>query len=235
MTASSCPGLRRQRELWPDCATTERSASMRVFATVPQNDLRRVGDAARQVEAEGDDGIISRENQHDPFLALAVAGAITTRVELHTGVAIAFARTPMATAEVGWDLAGSTGGRFVIGLGSQVRAHNERRFSVKWTPPAPRMREYVQVLRAIWRCWQTGEKPSYEGEHYRFTLMTPNFTPPPIDCPPPVMIAAVGPAMLHVAAEECDGVKLHGFCTRKYLTDAIMPRIEAGLAKAGRA
>ena len=141
----------------------------------------------------------------------------------------------MATAEVGWDLAGSTGGRFVIGLGSQVRAHNERRFSVAWTPPAPRMREYVQVLRAIWHCWQTGEKPAYEGEHYRFTLMTPNFTPEPIDCPPPpVMIAAVGPAMLRVAAEECDGVKLHGFCTRKYLTDAIMPRIEAGLAKAGR-
>jgi probable F420-dependent oxidoreductase len=121
-----------------------------------------------------------------------------------------------------------------VGLGSQVRAHNERRFSVAWTPPAPRMREYVQVLRAIWRCWQTGEKPAYEGEHYKFTLMTPNFTPPKIDCPPPpVMIAAVGPAMLRVAAEACDGVKLHGFCTKKYLTDAIMPRIEAGLAKAG--
>jgi probable F420-dependent oxidoreductase len=207
---------------------------MRVFATVPQNDLRLVPEEARRIEAEGYDGIISMENQHDPFLALAVAGVATTRVELHTGVAISFARTPMATAEVGWDLAGSTGGRFVIGLGSQVRAHNERRFSVPWTPPAPRMREYVQVLRAIWRCWQTGEKPAYEGEHYKFTLMTPNFTPPKIDCPPPpVMIAAVGPAMLRVAAEACDGVKLHGFCTKKYLTDAIMPRIEAGLAKAG--
>ena len=104
-----------------------------------------------------------------------------------------------------------------------------------WTPPAPRMREYVQVLRAIWRCWKTGEKPEFEGQHYRFTLMTPNFAPEPIAAPPPaVMIAAVGPAMLRVAAEECDGVKLHGFCTRKYLTDEIMPRIEAGLAKAGR-
>ena len=118
---------------------------MRVFATVPQNDLRRVPGEAKRVEAEGYDGIIAMENQHDPFLALAVAGVATERVELHTGVAISFARTPMATAEVGWDLAGSTGGRFVIGLGSQVRAHNERRFSVKWTPPAPRMREYVQV------------------------------------------------------------------------------------------
>jgi probable F420-dependent oxidoreductase len=209
---------------------------MRVFTTVPQHDLRLVPQAARAAEAAGYDGIIAMENQHDPFLALAVAGAATERVELHTGVAIAFARTPMAVAQIGWDLAGSTGGRFVVGLGSQVRAHNERRFSVPWSPPAPRMREYVQVLRAIWQCWKSGDKPAYEGQHYRFTLMTPNFTPPAIDAPSPaVMIAAVGPAMLRVAAEECDGVKLHGFCTRKYLTDAIMPRIEAGLAKAGRA
>ncbi len=209
---------------------------MRVFTTVPQHDLRRVPQAAREAEATQYDGIVAPENQHDPFLALAVAGAATERIELHTGVAIAFARTPMAVAEIGWDMAGSYGGRFVVGLGSQVRAHNERRFSVAWTPPAPRMREYVQVLRAIWRCWQSGEKPGYEGTHYKFTLMTPNFTPPRIPGPPPaVMIAAVGPAMLRVAAEECDGVKLHGFCTRKYLTDAIMPRVEAGLAKAGRA
>jgi probable F420-dependent oxidoreductase len=208
---------------------------MRVFATLPQEDLRRVGAAARTIEAEGYDGVVAMENKHDPFLALAVAGAQTGRIELHTGVAIAFARTPMAVANVGWDLAGSTEGRFVIGLGSQVRAHNERRFSVPWTPPAPRMREYVQVLRAIWRCWKTCEKPGFEGKHYRFTLMTPNFAPEPINAPPPaVMIAAVGPAMLKVAAEECDGVKLHGFCTRKYLTDEIMPRIETGLAKAGR-
>ena len=208
---------------------------MRVFATVPQDDLRQVTATARAIEAEGYDGIVAMENKHDPFLALAVAGTATERIELHTGVAIAFARTPMAVANVGWDLAGSTGGRFVIGLGSQVRAHNERRFSVPWTPPAPRMREYVQVLRAIWHCWKSGEKPAYEGQHYKFTLMTPNFAPEPIDAPPPpVMIAAVGPAMLKVAAEECDGVKLHGFCTRKYLTDEIMPRIEAGLAKAGR-
>jgi len=123
----------------------------------------------------------------------------------------------------------------VLGLGSQVRAHNERRFSVPWTPPAPRMREYVQVLRAIWHCWKTGERAGYEGQHYRFTLMTPNFAPEPIDAPPPaVTIAAVGPAMLKVAAEECDGVKLHGFCTRRYIEKAVMPRLAEGLAKAGR-
>lgn len=209
---------------------------MRVFTTVPQHDLRLVPAAAREAEAQQYDGIVTMENQHEPFLALAVAGAATERIELHTSVAIAFARMPMAVAEIGWDLAGATGGRFVVGLGSQVRAHNERRFSAPWSPPAPRMREYVQVLRAIWHCWKTGDKPSYEGQHYRFTLMTPNFTPPPISAPPPpVTIAAVGPAMLKVAAEECDGVKLHGFCTRKYLIDVIMPRIEAGLAKTGRA
>lgn len=208
---------------------------MRVFTTVPQENLREVAAAAQAIEADGYDGVVAMENKHDPFLALAVAGAATRRIELHTGVAIAFARTSMAVANVGWDLAGATGGRFVVGLGSQVRAHNERRFSVPWSPPAPRMREYVQVLRAIWQCWKTGEKPGFEGRHYRFTLTTPNFTPEPIDAPPPaLMIAAVGPAMLRVAAEECDGVKLHGFCTRKYLTDAILPRIMAGLAKTGR-
>jgi probable F420-dependent oxidoreductase len=209
---------------------------MRVFTTLPQEDLRKVAPAARAIEADGYDGVASMENKHDPFLALAVAGAVTERIELHTSVAIAFARSPMAVANVGWDLAGSTGGRFVIGLGSQVRAHNERRFSVPWTPPAPRMREYVQALRAIWRCWKSGERLGYEGEHYRFTLMTPNFAPEPIDAPPPaVMIAAVGPAMLKVAAKECDGVKLHGFCTRKYIEEAVMPRLAEGLEKAGRA
>jgi probable F420-dependent oxidoreductase len=208
---------------------------MRVFTTLPQEDLREVGPAARAVEAEGYDGVHSMENKHDPFLALAVAGTATERIELHTSVAIAFARTPMAVASVGWDLAGATGGRFVVGLGSQVRAHNERRFSVPWTPPAPRMREYVQVLRAIWHCWKTGERPNYQGQHYRFTLMTANFAPEPIDAPPPpVTIAAVGPAMLKVAAEECDGVKLHGFCTRKYLEEAVIPRLVEGLARAGR-
>jgi probable F420-dependent oxidoreductase len=208
---------------------------MRVFTTLPQGKLGAVAAEAQSIEADGYDGVIATENKHDPFLALAIAGTVTRRIELHTGVAIAFARSPMAVAEAGWDLAGATGGRFVVGLGSQVRAHNERRFSVPWSPPAPRMREYVQALRAIWRCWQTGEKLAYQGEHYRFSLMTPNFTPEPIDAPPPaVMIAAVGPAMLRVAGEECDGVKLHGFCTRRYLEEAVMPRLAAGLAKSGR-
>src|ERR1051326_6420002 len=164
---------------------------MRVFTTVPQEDLRRVPEAARAAEAEGYDGIISMENKHDPFLALAVAGAATERVELHTGVAISFARTPMAAAEIGWDMAGSFPGRFVIGLGSQVRAHNERRFSAPWTPPAPRMREYVQVMRAMWRCGKEGKKPPYGAQLSPFPLMPPISHPEPIQGPtPPIMIAA---------------------------------------------
>src|SRR4029077_9487262 len=132
----------------------QKETAMRVFTTVPQQDLRRVPQAARAAEAEGYDGIISMENQHDPFLALAVAGVATERLELHTRVAISFARTPMAVAEVGWDLAGSTGGRFVIGLGSQVRGHNERRFSVPWSPPAPRARQYNHGSGRLWWFWE---------------------------------------------------------------------------------
>jgi probable F420-dependent oxidoreductase len=208
---------------------------MRVFTTLPQEDLRKVGPAARAIEQAGYDGVTTQENKHDPFLSLAVAGTTTERLELHTGIAIAFARSPMSVANIGWDLAASTGGRFTVGLGSQIRAHNERRFSVPWSAPAPRMREYVQSLRAIWGAWKSGGKLNYEGQHYRFTLMTPNFVPEPYDGPPPrIEIAAVGPAMLKVAAEECDGVKLHVFCTRKYLSDAIMPVLQEGLAKAGR-
>jgi probable F420-dependent oxidoreductase len=208
---------------------------MRVFTTLPQEDLRKVGPAARAIEQAGYDGVTTQENKHDPFLSLAVAGTTTERLELHTGIAIAFARSPMSVANMGWDLAASTGGRFTVGLGSQIRAHNERRFSVPWSAPAPRMREYVQSLRAIWGAWKGDGKLNYEGQHYRFTLMTPNFVPEPFDAPAPrIEIAAVGPAMLKVAAEECDGVKLHVFCTRKYLSDAIMPVLQAGLAKAGR-
>jgi probable F420-dependent oxidoreductase len=209
---------------------------MRVFTSLPQEDLRKVGPAAQAIEAAGYSGVSTQENQHDPFLALAVAGVATRRIELHTGIAISFARSPMVCANVGWDLAASTGSRFTLGLGSQIRAHNERRFSVPWSAPAPRMREYVQSVRAIWAAWKGDGKLTYEGKHYRFTLMTPNFVPGPFDGPVPhITIAAVGPAMMKVAAEECDGVNLHPFCTRKYLEENIQPVLAEGLAKVGRA
>ena len=150
---------------------------MRILTTLPQDDLTQVPAVARAAEAAGYDGLVTSENKNDPFLAHGVAAVNTTRVGLYTGVAIAFSRSPMPVANASWDLQVASRGRFVLGLGSQVRAHNEKRFSVPWTAPAPRMREYVEALRAIWRCWEKGETLAYRGQHYTFTLMTPNFTP----------------------------------------------------------
>jgi probable F420-dependent oxidoreductase len=208
---------------------------MRLFTSLPQEDLRKCTARAQEIEAAGYTGVTTQENKHDPFLSLAVAGVATKRIELHTSVAISFARSPMVAANVGWDIAASTGGRFTLGLGSQVRAHNEKRFSVPWTPPAPRMREYIQAVRAIWAAWKGDGKLRYEGKHYTFTLMTPNFVPENYDAPAPrIGLAAVGPAMMKVAAEEADGAKLHIFCTRQYLENRIMPILTEGLAKSGR-
>lgn len=208
---------------------------MKVFTTIPQDNLVHVPAAARTIEQMGYDGIMTMENAHDPFLPLGVAATATRRVELITGIAIAFARSPMAAANIGWDLQAASNGRFVMGLGSQIKAHNIHRFSVPWSPPAPRMREYVQALRAIWRCWKGEGALDFRGEHYQFTLMTPNFIPEPFAAPPPaVTMAAVGPAMLKVAGEVCDGVRLHPFCTRAYLDDVVVPNLAVGMARAGR-
>jgi probable F420-dependent oxidoreductase len=208
---------------------------MRVFTGLPQSDLRQVPAAAQKIEADGYTGVATQENKHDPFLSLAVAGVATQRIELHTSVAIAFPRSPMVCANIGWDIAASTGGRFTLGLGSQIRPHNEKRFSVPWSPPAPRLREYIQSIRAIWKAWKDGSKLNYEGKHYKFTLMTPHFVPEPYEGPAPrIGLAAVGPATLKVAAEEADGAKLHVFCTRKYLENRIMPILNEGIAKSGR-
>ena len=208
---------------------------MRVTTTIPQHDLRQVPDAVRAIEAKGYDGVNTLENRHDPFMPLGVAAVNSERVQLATGIAIAFARSPMAVANIGWDLQAASNGRFVLGIGSQVKGHNERRFSAPWSPPAPRLREYAQALRAIWNNWKTGAALNFEGAHYRFTLMTPNFTPEPIDCPaPPITVAAVGPAMMKVAGEEYDSARLHPFCSRKYLENIVVPRLEAAMANVGR-
>lgn len=208
---------------------------MRIMTTLPQRDLRLVADAARSAEAQGYDGVVTLENRHEPFMALGVAAVATERLQLATGVAIAFPRSPMVTASTAWDLQLASRGRFTLGIGPQVRAHNENRFSVKWSPPAPRLREYVKAMRAIWRCWETGEKLKFEGEHYRFTLMTPNFVPPSLHLPMvPVQLAAVGPHTLRLAGEVADGVRLHAFCTRNYLERTVMPKLAEGWAKSGR-
>ncbi|WP_420446027.1 TIGR03617 family F420-dependent LLM class oxidoreductase [Candidatus Poriferisodalis sp.] len=207
---------------------------MHVSATLPQHNLRDVPDEVRRIEADGYDCVVTMENRHEPFIPLGIAAVHSERVRLSTSVAISFPRSPMVTASTAWDLQAASNGRFVLGIGSQVKGHNERRFSVPWSAPAPRMAEYVQALRAIWHTWATGERLSYEGEHYRFSLMTPNFTPEPLDGPPPpIMIAAVGPAMLRVAGQHCDGVRLHGFCTPDYLREHVMPQLQTGLDRAG--
>jgi probable F420-dependent oxidoreductase len=208
---------------------------MRIETTLPLGDWRGVAPAARRAEALGFDGITSPEIANDPFVPLAFAALATERIQLGTAIAVAFPRSPMVVANVAWDLQVNSHGRFALGLGPQVKGHNERRFSVPWGPPVPRLREYVEALRAIWRCWELGEPLAYEGEHYRFTLMTPEFSPPASGLPPvPVTIAAVGPDMLRLAGRVCDGVRLHGFCTRRYLEEVALPRVQQGLQRSGR-
>ncbi|HET6182725.1 MAG TPA: TIGR03617 family F420-dependent LLM class oxidoreductase [Acetobacteraceae bacterium] len=208
---------------------------MRVSTVLPVEDWRACSEAARRAEDEGFDNVQSNELRHDPFAPLAFAALATERVQLATSVAIAFPRSPMIVANQTWDLHRHSRGRFVIGLGSQVKAHNERRFSVPWTAPAERMGEYIEALRAIFRCWEFGEKLDYRGKHYSFTLMTPEFTPPGTGLAlPPIALAAVGPLMTRTAARLADSVRLHGFATRAYLEQVVMPQIETELGAAGK-
>ena len=208
---------------------------MHVYRNITDTKLTNVNKVTPQLENMGYNGLLMTELKHDPFLPLAVAATSTETVTLATGIAISFLRSPMSIANIAWDLNEATSGRFTLGLGTQIRAHNEKRFSVPWSPPGPRMREYIQALKAIWRCWKYDEKLSFEGEHYRFTLMTPEFVPESSGIHlPPVTLAAVGPVMIKTAAEVADGIRLHGFCTTKYFEETINPRIESGLKVAGK-
>lgn len=209
---------------------------MYVYRNITNTKLTDINKVAPQLENMGYNGLLMTELKHDPFLPLGVAATSTKTVSLATGIAISFLRSPMAIANIAWDLNEATSGRFTLGLGTQIRAHNEKRFSVPWSPPGPRMREYIQSLKAIWRCWKYNEKLSFEGEHYRFTLMTPEFVPESSGIHlPPVTLAAVGPVMIKTAAEVADGIRLHGFCTSKYFEETINPRIKMGLKVAGKA
>jgi probable F420-dependent oxidoreductase len=199
------------------------------------HDLTTIPAYARKVEALGFDGLWSSETQHDPFLPLALAAVATSRIKLGTAIAVAFPRSPMVTAHIAWDLQKASGGRFVLGLGSQVKAHNERRFSVKFESPAPKIREIVLALRAIWDSWQNGTKLDFKGQFYRFDLMTPFFNPGPIGQPKiPVYIAGVNATMCRTAGEVCDGLHVHPFNSPKYLREYVHPAVEEGLRKSGR-
>lgn len=193
------------------------------------------GSAAARAAAAGYRGFWTSEASHDPFLPLAVAAASDHDLVLGTSIAVAFARSPMTLAHTAWDLAAATEGRFVLGLGTQVRAHVTARFGMPWSAPVPRMREYVTVLRAIWHSWQTGDRLRHRGEHYRHTLMTPFFDPGPIEKPAiPIHLAAVGPGMARLVGEVADGIHVHPFHTNSYLDEVVLPAIGRGAAAAGR-
>jgi probable F420-dependent oxidoreductase len=201
-------------------------------------DLSSVGTQAKGLEEAGYSGIWTAETSHDPFLPLVLAAEHTEQVELGTSIAVAFARNPMLLANIGWDLQAFSKGRFVLGLGSQIKPHIEKRFSMPWSHPAPRMRELVQAVRAIWDTWLNGTPLQFRGEFYRHTLMTPFFTPNASDIadhgPPKIFLAGVGELMTEVAGEVCDGFICHGFTTERYLREVTVPALERGRAKAGK-
>ena len=208
------------------------NASVKLDAGLLAPDLKSVPGFARAVEEAGYAGLWSFETQHEAFLPLAIAATVTKKINLGTSIAVAFPRSPMITAHIAWDLAKASDGRFILGLGSQVKAHNERRFSVKFESPAPKLREYVLALRAIWDCWQNGTPLKFKGEFYEFTLMTPFFSPGPIDHPDiPVYIAGVNQMMCRVAGEVCDGLHVHPFHSPKYIRNYVLPAVEEGLNK----
>jgi probable F420-dependent oxidoreductase len=194
-----------------------------------------VAATAADLEARGYAGIWAAEVDHDPFLLLHTAGQATRRVTIGTAIAVAFARSPMTTALTAHDLQRTTRGRFVLGLGTQIKAHIERRYSMPWSSPAARMREYIAALQAIWATWQDGTPLRFEGEFYRHTLMTPMFSPPAHEWgAPPIHLAAVGPLMTRLAGEVADGLLVHGFTTERYLRERTLPALAEGLATAGR-
>ena len=201
-------------------------------------DLGKVAAKAQEVEAQGYAGAWTAETAHDPFLPLLLAAEHTEKLEIGTSIAVAFARSPMTLANTAWDLQAYSQGRFVLGLGSQIKPHITKRFSMEWSKPAARMREFVLAMRAIWKTWQTGEKLEFRGEFYTHTLMTPFFTPEAAELgdfgPPKVFLAGVGELMTEVAGEVCDGFICHGFTTEKYLREVTLPALERGRAKAGK-
>ncbi|MFF3561613.1 TIGR03617 family F420-dependent LLM class oxidoreductase [Streptomyces sp. NPDC002574] len=197
--------------------------------------IEQAAAAAALAEARGADGFVVNELQHDAFLQLAVAAAGTRRIALTTGVAIAFARNPMTVATAAWDVQRLSGGRAIVGLGSQVKPHITRRYAMPWSQPAARMREFTEALRAVWHSWQTGGRLAFRGDFYTHTLMTPMFDPGPLPSGPPlVWLAAVGPRMTAVAGEVADGLICHPLTSPEYLRRVSLPIVHDAREKAGR-
>ena len=200
--------------------------------------LQQAGAQAKELEDAGYAGVWTAETSHDPFFPLLLAAEHTSTLEIGTSIAVAFARNPMNLANISWDLQSYSRGRFILGLGSQIKPHITKRFSMEWSHPAPRMREMILAIRAIWDCWLNGTKLDFRGEFYKHTLMTPFFTPDASDIsdygPPKIFLAGVGELMTEVAGEVCDGFLCHGFTTEKYLREVTIPALERGRAKAGK-
>ena len=210
-------------------------AIFRGGANLYEGDLAEVPERARAMEALGFDGLFTLDTTVDPFLTLLLAAEHSRRAELITGVAIAFARSPMTLALQAWNLQRYSGGRMILGIGSQVRAHIEKRFSMPWGPPAAKMRELVLAIRAIWECWGRGARLEFRGRYYQHSLMTPTFNPGPNDQPDPkIYLGALGPKMVEVAGEVADGLYSHPFITIPFMRDVQLPALRAGLAKSGR-
>lgn len=194
-----------------------------------------VPDDARLIEEIGFDGLVLTETKEDPFVVVALAAATTTRINLTTAVAIAFPRSPTVTAMTAWTLQRASRGRFVLGLGTQVKGHIERRYGLEWAAPGPWIDEYVRAVRAVWDTWQNGAPLDFHGDHYNLTLMNPLFDPGPIEWPDiPVQLAAVNPYMARIGGRVADGVRPHPICTRRYLEEVLRPAVDKGIAESGR-
>ena len=215
--------------------TGESRPDLKIDADVTGEAPTEVPGLARKAEEFGFDGLWAGETKHDPFVQVALASSATRSISLGTSVALAFTRSPTTIAQAAWDLQSASGGRFMLGLGTQVKGHIERRFGMKWEPPEPKMREVIQALRAVWRCWQTGQRLDFRGRFFRLDLMTPFFNPGPIPHPDiPIYVAGVNRRMFRLAGEVAEGLHVHPLHTVRYLREVMLPEVEKGLAASGR-
>ncbi|HET6596299.1 MAG TPA: TIGR03617 family F420-dependent LLM class oxidoreductase [Anaerolineales bacterium] len=209
---------------------------MKFDATLPLIGLKNVPVIARAAEEVGFDALWTQETQHDPFLPCALIAEHTTRLHFGTGIAVSFARSPANIAYTAWDLAAQSDGRFILGLGTQVKAHIERRFGQPWPDSVTRkLREQIQVIRAFWDCWQNGMKLNYRGEYYKITLMSPFFNPGAIEYPIiPIYIAGVNTGLARLAGELCEGFHVHPLHSARYVREVLLPALEEGAKKTNR-
>jgi probable F420-dependent oxidoreductase len=208
---------------------------MKIDVGVLVPNLLEIPNVARTAEEIGFDCLWTSETQHEPFLPLAIAAEHTTHMQLGTAIAVAFPRSPTVLAHIAWDLANASNGRFILGLGTQVKAHIERRFGMTWESPAAKLREMILAMRALWDTWQNGAKLNFRGEFYKLTLMSPFFNPGPIEHPDiPIYIAGINEVLCRVAGEVCQGFHVHPFHTARYIREIVLPNIERGAKSANR-